>query len=94
MNGDYTFTLDGDYIVNVSDEGDFSAYAIMTYLKESVADYYGMNNLLMTGYIAGLENAGLEQVFIHRKRRRQNNDQVLCRRRVENGRSGRDERRR
>ena len=37
----------------------------MTYLKESVADYYGMNNLLMTGYIAGLENAGLENKYLY-----------------------------
>ena len=37
----------------------------MTYLKESVADYYGMNNLLMTGYIAGPENAGLENKYLY-----------------------------
>ena len=54
MNGDYTFTLDGDYIVNTTDEGDYSAYSLMMYLKSAVADYYGMNNMLMTGYLAGL----------------------------------------
>ena len=65
MNGTFTFTLDGDYIVNTTDEGDYSAYAIMTYLKEAVADYYGMNNMLMTGYIAGLESAGLENKYFY-----------------------------
>lgn len=65
MNGTFTFTLDGDYIVNTTDEGDYSAYAIMMYLKEAVADYYGMNNMLMTGYIAGLESAGLENKYFY-----------------------------
>ena len=65
MNGTFTFTLDGDYIVNTTDEGDYSAYAIMMYLKEAVADYYGMNNMLMTGYIAGLESAGLENKYLY-----------------------------
>ena len=65
VNGTFTFTLDGDYIVNVSDEGDYSAYAIMSYLKEAVADCYDMNNMLMTGYIAGLESAGLENKYFY-----------------------------
>ena len=60
VNGDYTFTLDGDYIVNVSDEGDYTGYSVMTFIKGAVADYYGMNNMLMSGYIAGLESAGME----------------------------------
>lgn len=68
VNGDYSFTLDGDYIVNVTDEGDYTGYSIMMFIKKAVADYYGMNDNLMTGYISGLQYAEAEnKVFITEK---------------------------
>ncbi len=60
VNGDYSFTLDGDYIVNTADEGDYTGYSIMTFIKKAVADYYGMNDNLITGYISGLQYAEAE----------------------------------
>ncbi len=54
LNGDYTFTLDGDYIVAESPEDDYAVYSLMMDLKAAVADYYGMNNTLLSGYLAGL----------------------------------------
>lgn len=63
VNGDFIYTLDGDYLVNTSDAGDYTGYSVMMFIKNAVADYYGMNSLLMTGYLAGLDFAGKENTF-------------------------------
>ena len=52
--GDYVFTLEDGYIVNTSEEGDFNAYTLMTFLKDAVADHHGMSTTVMSGYLAGL----------------------------------------
>lgn len=64
VNGDFTFTLDGDYIVNTAAANDYSSYAFLMYLKDALADHYGMNSLLMSGYLAGLDAFGLENKYL------------------------------
>ena len=63
VNGDFTFTLKGDYLVGKATNVDFMTYTFMTFLKEAVADYYGMNNTLMSGYLAGLTNLGQDNKY-------------------------------
>ena len=60
VNGEYTFTLDGDYLVCTTDTEDYSAYSFILDIKTAVAEYYGMNNMLMSGYLAGLMYTGEE----------------------------------
>ena len=64
LNGEYTFTLDGDYIVNEAEEGDYSSYSILMMIRSAVADLYGMNSFLMSGYLAGLENFDKENTYL------------------------------
>ena len=64
LNGDYAFTLEGDYIVATGAEGDYSIYALLTNMMAAVADYYGMNRTLMNGYLAGLGNFDKENTFL------------------------------
>ena len=52
--GDYTFTLEDGYLVNTSEEGDLNAYTLMTYVKDAVADYHGMDPTVMSGYLSAL----------------------------------------
>ena len=54
INGDYSFTLEDGYIVNECPEDDYTAYSLLMDLKAAVAEYYGMNNTLLSGYLAGL----------------------------------------
>lgn len=63
VNGDFVFTLKGDYLVGKATNVDFMTYTFMTFLKSAVADYYGMNNTLMSGYLTGLANLGKENKF-------------------------------
>ena len=63
VNGEFAFTLDGDYIVATAEEGDYSTYSLLMDIKGAVADYYGMNSSLMSGYLAGLARAGKENTF-------------------------------
>ena len=64
LNGTYTFTLDGDYIVTESGAEDYTGYSILMYLKSAIAAHYGMNNLLMTGYLAGLDFFKMENRYL------------------------------
>lgn len=63
VNGTFVFTLDGDYIVATAQEGDYSTYSVLMFLKGALADYYGMNNTLMSGYLAGLGYAEKENPY-------------------------------
>ena len=48
--------LDGDYIVYAGDtKNDYNVYTFFGFLKQGVADYFGMSSLLMSGYLAGLD---------------------------------------
>lgn len=63
VNGEFAFTLDGDYIVNTAAEGDYASYAILMEIMNAVAEHYGMNASLMRGYIAGLDAFEKENTF-------------------------------
>ena len=63
INGDYAFTQDGDYIVNTSDEGDYTAYTLMMDLKDALAKHYGASNMLWSGYLAATANSDLENKY-------------------------------
>lgn len=63
IKGDYTFELKDGYFTTTSEQGDYIPYTFMMYLKDAVAHYYGMNNSLMSGYLAGLDNFGKENKY-------------------------------
>ena len=50
--------MEGDYIVAKAPANDFMTYTFMTFMKSAVADYYGMNDKLISGYLAGLDHLG------------------------------------
>lgn len=52
IEGDFTFTQDGDYLVCTAAEDDMNAYTFMNFMKRAVCDYYNMPSLLVSGYIA------------------------------------------
>ena len=54
LNGEYVFAHDGDYITATAADDDYSTYSIMMYLKDAIADYYGMNIEWVTADSAGL----------------------------------------
>ena len=63
LNGDYVFTLDGDYIVGTDEQGSYVAYSFLTFLKNAVLDYYRVNSTLANGYLAGLDASGMENRY-------------------------------
>ena len=66
MNGEYTFTHDGDYIIyTTADKEDYSGYSVFMFIRNAVGDYYGMNSTLMNGYLAGLQNFGFENKYLN-----------------------------
>lgn len=66
MNGEYTFTHDGDYIIyTTADKEDYSGYSVFMFIRDAVGDYYGMNSTLMNGYLAGLQNFGFENKYLN-----------------------------
>ena len=66
MNGEYTFTHDGDYIIyTTADKEDYSGYSVFMFIRDAVGDYYSMNSTLMNGYLAGLQNFGFENKYLN-----------------------------
>lgn len=64
LDGEYVFTHDGDYITYTpKNNEDYAGYSVFLYIRNAVADYYGMNNVLMNGYSAGLSNLGIEDKY-------------------------------
>ena len=65
LNGTYTFRHDGDYITYTSaNKDDYSGYSVFMFIRDAVADYYGMSKSLMNGYYVGLHNFGLENKYM------------------------------
>ena len=62
-DGDYTYTLDGDYITYVSSEQDYTGPSMLMFIADSVADYLGMSKELVSGYILAVSSRGIENDY-------------------------------
>ena len=60
MNGNWTFTRDGDYLAITFGNDDFNAYLTTLDVVKAVGAYFGMNTSLITSYINGLGVLGIE----------------------------------
>ena len=60
MDGSWDFTCDGDYLTAVVSDEDFFGMMMTTYITRAVADYFGMNGSLVSGYINGVSILGIE----------------------------------
>ncbi len=63
MDGSWTFTLDGDYFTSTFPADDYNGFGMAQVVLLAVGEYYRMNTSLLTGYIAGLGNMGLENKY-------------------------------
>ena len=62
-DGEYVYTLDGDYITYTSAEQDYTGPSFFMYISDAVAEYLGMAPELMSGYIQAVSLRDLENDY-------------------------------
>lgn len=63
MNGSWTFTLDGDYVVHTSKTSDLAGYPFVLSVCEAVSEYLGMDYDLVFGYMTVVETKNLKSDY-------------------------------